>query len=170
MSDRSKDYDLSLLQKDAAREALLGKMRGKLANFTPPKVVQEVRRKSATRGKVATWTLRLLTVAMVAGINYLLLDKKDVILAKMGYEGVPALPKPPKTLATDDQALYYAYALYDFAKFRQRFGQAGYYAIDQASTRRKLEELLPKVSAAVQGEISGYAPVGYRAISAGGRP
>lgn len=170
MADRNKEYDLSLLQKDANREAVLSKMRGKLAGVVSPAVVHESRQKARSRGRVVTWSVRILSVAMVAGINYLLLDRKDVLLAKIGYEGVPSLPKAAQSLSVDDQALYYAYALYDIAKFRERFGAAEYYAVDQAATRKRLEELLPRVSLAVQGEISGYAPVGYRAITAGGRP
>lgn len=117
-----------------------------------------------------TWTIRLLSVAMVVGINYLLLDKKDVLLARIGYEGVPSLPKASPRLSTDEQALYYTYALYDYGKFKERFGATEYFAVDQAAIRKRLDELLPRVSLAVQGEISGYAPVGYRAITAGGRP
>lgn len=170
MADRNKEYDLSLLQKDAGREAVLSRMRGKLAGVVSPAVVHESRQRARGRGRALTWTVRILSVAMVVGINYLLLDKKDVLLAKIGYEGVPSLPKASQSLSTDEQALYYAYALYDFGKFRERFGATEYPAVDQAATRKLLDGLLPRVSLAVQGEISGYAPVGYRTITVGGRP
>jgi hypothetical protein len=170
MADRNKEYDLSLLQKDAAREAVLSKMKGRLAGVVAPAVVHATRKKARDRGQALTWTVRILSVAMVAGINYLLLDKKDVLLAKIGFEGVPSLPKPSQNLSVDEQALYYAYALYDIGKFRKHFHAVGYPGVDQAGARRRLEELLPRVSLAVQGEISAYAPVGYRAITAGGRP
>lgn len=165
MNERSKDFDLSLLQRDPGREALLSKMRGKLAGFTPPASVQ-VRSKAVTRRKTMAWAARVLILAALVAGNYLLLDKKHVILAKMGYEGVPSLPKPGGSMSLDERALYYTYALYDISKLRQRFGVDGYFAIDQRQARMNLEELLPQVEPATLGEISGYAPVAFKSISA----
>lgn len=171
MAERQKEYELSLLQKDPAREAVLSKMRGKLAGFAPPPAVAAPRhRASLPKAVVGKWALRIMMVALIAAVNWLLIDRKDALLAKMGYEGVPALPKPSGGLTLDERALYYAYALYDISKFRQRFGLTGFYAIDQAIARKKLEDLLPLVSAATLGEISGYAPVGFHKRTAGGRP
>lgn len=172
MAGTHKEYELSLLQREPDREKLLGRMRGKLANFTPPPEPAgpsfAVRRRM--RKQAWTWVVRIALVAMIAAVNWLLMDRKDQILSKMGYEGVPGLPEPAGNLSADEQALYYAYALYDFAKFKARFGAAGYPAVDQAATRRLLEDLMPQVSNAVLGEISGYAPVGFRQARAGGRP
>lgn len=170
MADSNKAYDLSLLQTNAARDAMLNRMRGKLAGVAAPAAVNETRHRARRRSRAFTWTVRIACVAMVAGINYLLLDKQDAILATIGYAGVPSLPEPSRSLSPDDQALYYAYALYDIGKLRSRFGVTEYYAVDQAGARRKLEDLLPRVSLPVQGEISAYAPVGYRAIAAEARP
>lgn len=167
MNERSKDFDLSLLQKDPGREALLSKMRGKLAGFAPPPSV-EIRSKAVTKRKTYAWAARILILAALVAGNYLLLDKKHVILAKMGYEGVPSLPKPRGSMSLDERALYYTYALYDISKLRQRFGIDGYYAIDEKSAKKKLEELLPKISSATLGEISGYAPVAFRSVSTAG--
>lgn len=167
MAERPKEYDLSLLQRDPHREARLGKMRVKLAGFAPPPA-PEVRRRAAGRGKAATWAARAGILALVVAANYLLIGKKEVLLAHMGYEGVPSLPKPSAALSADDRALYYTYALYDIAKLRTRFGVQGHYAIDQRTARARLDDLLPKVSMPVLGEISGYAPVGFKSVSSGG--
>lgn len=171
MAERTKEYELSLLQKDPAREAKLARMRGKLATFVPPAPETGSRPRSpVSRAVIGKWALRVAMVALIAAINWLLIDRKDVLLAKMGYEGVPALPKPSGNLTLDERALYYAYALYDIAKFRQRFGLTGFYAIDQSIAKKKLEDLLPLVSAATVSEISGYAPVGFHKRAPGGRP
>lgn len=170
MNQPSKDFDLSLLQRDPGREALLSKMRGKLAGFAPPASV-EVRSKAVSKQKAHAWVGRILILAVLVAGNYLLLDKKHVILAKMGYESVPSLPKPRGSMSLDEQALYYTYALYDITKLRQHFGVNGYFAIDERQARTKLDELLPKVEPATLGEISGYAPVAFKSISAtGSRP
>jgi hypothetical protein len=88
----------------------------------------------------------------------------------LGLESVPALPVPQTTLSADDQALYWTYAMYDIGKLRERFGVSGYYAINQTSARRSLENLLPDVSPAVLGEISAYTSVAFKTVKMGGRP
>jgi hypothetical protein len=105
---------------------------------------------------------------LIAGANWLLVDRKDALMAKVGISGIPSLPDPVRSLGADDKALYYAYALYDFAKFRSRFGIDEHYAIDQAAARKRLQELVPKISTATLGEISRYAPIGYMSVTAGG--
>ena len=167
MTVRSKEFDLSLLQRDPGRDAMLTKMRGKLAGFAQPPV-EEVRSKAVSKRRNYAWAGRIaLLAALVAG-NYLLIDNQHVLLAKMGYEGVPSLPKPSRTLTLDERALYYTYALYDINKFRQQFGMDGAFAIDQKQVRSKLDDLLPKVTPATLGMISAYTPVGFKSISEAG--
>jgi hypothetical protein len=166
MANRSNAFDHSLLQRDPNRDAMLSKMRGKLAASAAP-LAAEVRRKEVARREKWTWTVRIATALALVAINFLVLEKKDVILAKMGYEGVPSLPRPASALDADEQALYYVYALYDYGKLKQRFQVDGYFAIDQASARRALEELMPRVSPATLGEISKYTPVAFKSVSAG---
>lgn len=183
MAGRSKEFDVSLIQRDPGREvrdreAMLSKMRGKLAGFAPsrqPAPAQAPRhvrlengfRSPAPRGRAgrgAVWAGLLL---LVAAVNWLLVDRKDTIMAKVGFSGIPSLPEPRRGLGADEKALYYAYALYDFAKFRDRYQVTEHYVIDQASARRSLQELIPKVSTATLGEISKYAPMGYMSVTAG---
>lgn len=167
MANRNNAFDHSLLQRDPNREAMLSKMRGKLAASSAPPAA--VRRKEAARREKWTWTVRIAAAAALVAINFLVLEKKDVILASMGYEGVPALPRPASGFGDDERALYYVYALYDYGKLKERFKVDGYYAIDQASARRALEELMPRLSPAAMGEISKYTPVAFKSVNAGAR-
>lgn len=172
MPGRQKEYELSLLQREPSREKILDKMRGKLATFSPSDIQAgpSARIRRDRRKQAWTWAIRISLVGMIAAVNWLLIDRKDQILATMGYEGVPALPRPAGNLSTDERALYYTYALYDYEKFKTRFGISGYFAVDQATARKRLDDLLPSVSTPILGEISGYAPVGFRSASAGGKP
>lgn len=184
MAERSKEFDVSLIQRDPAREARdreakLSRMRGKLAGFAPPRHPaaaaqgpRQVRLDTETRlpaprgraGRGAVWAGILL---MVAAVNWLLIDRKDTLMSKVGFSGIPSLPEPKRGLGADEKALYYAYALYDFTKFRERFQVAEHYAVDQATARSRLQELIPKVSNATLGEISKYSPMGYMSVTAG---
>jgi hypothetical protein len=163
MANRRNDFDHSLLQRDPGREAMLCKMRGTLAGTAAPSP-HEVRRRGQARGEKWTWVVRIGAALGLVAINFLVLEKKDVLLASMGYEGVPSLPKPGSSLSQDEQALYYTYALYYYGKLRENFKIDGFYAIDQASARAKLDELMPKVSSATLSEISRYTPVAFRTV------
>jgi hypothetical protein len=169
MSGRPKEFDLSLMQRDPAREQMLSKMRGKLASAPPvPPEGPAQASGRVKRGSGWTWTVRVAMVALIAAINWLLIDRKDVILSTIGMQGIPSLPKASLTYTPDEKALYYTYALFDYRKFQERFGTNEYYAINPADARKRLEELLPRVSTATLGEISGYTPVAFKSVSAGG--
>lgn len=167
VADYSKGSGMSLIQTHPAKEAMLAKMREKLASNPAPGTVREKHGRSRRRKLAATWSFRIGLVLLVIGTNYLLIGHKEAIIARLGLEAVPSLPKPVATLGTDEQALYWTYALYDFNKFRATFGVDGHFAINQAEARRKLEELLPDVSTATLGEISAYAPVAYKTVKMG---
>lgn len=150
---------------------MLNKMRGKLAAFAPPRQTaaeqgpRQVRRRRHGRLPVWVWAG---IVLLVAAVNWFLIDRKETLLAHVGVSGIPALPDPSRGLGVDEKALYYAYALYDFGKLREKFQVSQHFAIDQAKARQRLQELVPKVSTATLGEISKYAPMGYMAVKAGG--
>lgn len=170
MGNRPKEFDLNLIQRDPAREAMLGKMRSKLATFTPAAAPAARPRGPGRRGAALRWGVRVALLGAVVACNWLAFDQKDVIVRKMAKKAVPSLAAPSPTLSADAQALYWTYALYDIAKFRQAHPVAGYPAIDQAVARKRIEELLPEVSSATLGEISKYMPVGFHSVSAGGKP
>lgn len=167
MAEASKNRGMSLIQHDPSREALLSKMREKLASTPNASAILEKRGRTQRRGNTVTWGYRIGLLALVVAANYLFFGQKNTIIARLGMESVPRLPSPAATLSDDDQALYWTYALYDIGKFRSRFGVDGYYAIDQNRARTGLQELLPLVSPAVLGEISSYGPVAFRYVKAG---
>jgi hypothetical protein len=178
MSERTKEYGHSLLQRDPNREQMLAKMRGKLATTSATAAAAAVAAaqsgpmaapRKVRRGQGWTWAMRVTMVALIAAINWLLIERKDTILASVGLQGIPSLPKAGITLSVDEKALYYTYAMFDYRKFQARFGTGEYYAVDPNDAHRRLEDLLPKVSPAVLGEISGYTPVAFKSVSAGGR-
>jgi hypothetical protein len=167
MSKHTKDTGLALLQKNPSRDAFLEKMRSKLA--TTPSMGAEiaVRKREVRNRKAASWTLRGTLLLAFIAINYFFLGDKTALAAKLGFESVPSLPAPQAQMSADDQALYWTYAMYDFGKFKQRFGVSGFYAIDQGRARKNLESLLPEVSSAVLGEISAYRSVAFHSVKPG---
>jgi hypothetical protein len=167
VADFSKERGMSLIQHNQPREAMLAKMREKLASTPAPGKEMEKRGRSRRRKQAATWAYRIGLVLLVIGANYLLIGHKETIIARLGLEAVPGLPKPAANLDADQQALYWTYALYDFKKFRSTFGVDGHFAINQIEARRKLEDLLPMVTPATLGEISAYAPVAFKTVKEG---
>lgn len=184
MAERPKEFDVSLIQRDPARdardrEAMLSKMRGKLAGFAPPRPAameqapRQVRRQGGilslpARGRPGRWGVWVGLALLAAAANWLLIERKDTLMAKVGISGIPSLPEPGRALGADDKALYYAYALYDFAKLRERFQVTQHFVIDQAKARKRLQDLVPQISTATLGEISRYAPIGYMSVTTGG--
>lgn len=168
MAVTRKDYGSNLIQSNPTREALLEKMRDKLARNVPMAKVREVQKKDVRKKTAGKWSLRIVVCLLVVAVNFLYFGKKETILAHLGYQSVPSLPRPNSSLTIDEQALYWTYALYDIQKLRSHFDISGYYAINQVGAKRNLEDLLPKVSTSVLGEISTYAPVAFRSIGGGG--
>jgi hypothetical protein len=158
---------LSLLQNNPSREAMLEKMRNKLASKPSTAQIQIERKRDQRRSAATTWTIRALVLLALAAVNYLFIGNGDLIASKLRKPAVPRLPVPALTASADEQALYYAYALYDYPKLEERFKIKGFYAVDQNDARRKLEALLPEVSPQTLGTISGYTPVAFKSAGAG---
>lgn len=167
MQNRSKEYDLSLLQPNPGRDAKLEKMRSKLAGFSPQTLPSPVPRSKWKRSAKA-WLVRVLVVAAIIACNWLAFDRKDVLIAKVSPKAIPVLAEPAETLTPDEQALYWTYALYDLGKLKRHFPVVGYPAIDRNLATSRIEELLPLVKPKTLGEISGYMPVAFRSVSSGG--
>ena len=171
MSNASKQNGLYLLQRDPARDALLLKMREKLAGVASPVASDvSIKRKEIQAKKVFAWGWKTTLAALLVATNILLVGQKDRVMAKLGYQGVPPLPQPRTALTIDDQALYWTYALYDFQKLKTRFRVNGHYAVNPAEARKRLQDLLPKVSLTTLGTISQYGPVAFRNTLEGTRP
>jgi hypothetical protein len=153
---------LSLLQTNPSREVMLEKMRNKLASKPSSAQVQIEHKRDKGRRAATTWTIRALVLLALAAVNYLLIGNGELIAAKLSKPAVPRLPAPALTASADERALYYAYALYDSPKLKERYGVSGFYAVDQADAKRKLEALLPEISPRALGTISGYTPVAFK--------
>jgi hypothetical protein len=155
---------LSLLQTNPSREAMLEKMRNKLASKPSSAQVKTEYKRDVRRQAATTWTIRALVLLALAAVNYLLIGNGELIASKLRKPAVPRLPAPALTYSADERALYYAYALYDYPKLKERYGVAGFVAVDQADAKRKLEALLPEVSPQTLGTISGYTPVAFKSV------
>ena len=160
MAKENKGYDLSLLQKDPSREALLNKMREKLAGTSVDLQQKQQRLKQVRDRRSRAWIWKFSLAALLIAANVLFYTQKERLIGRLGFEGVPALPRPKASLSPDTQALYWAYALYDFGKLQSRFGVANHFAINAVAARKALQELHPRVSMATLGEISAYGPIG----------
>lgn len=162
MAKLTRDTGLNLIQNNASRELMLEKMRGKLAATPGTAVIESARKREVRRKATATWTVRGLVLLALCAVNYLIIGNREVIAAKLHKPAVARLPLPAENLSTDDQALYYVYALYDYAKLKERYGVNGFFAIDQADAKRRLEAMLPQVSPRTLGTISAYMPVAFK--------
>jgi hypothetical protein len=166
MNKPSRDSGLTLMQSNPPRELLLAKMRGKLATTPAAAQVAMERKRNGRRSATASWTMRGIALIALCALNYFIIGNRDVIEAKLHKPAIPTLPYPSESASTDQQALYYVYALYDYPKLKELYGVSGFYAVNQADAKRRLEELLPRVSTRTLGEISRYMPVAFKSVSA----
>lgn len=165
MNKAPRDTGLSLLQHDPSRELLLEKMRSKLATTPAASVAVTERKREVRQRSGQTWIVRGLILAGIIGINYFAIGNKDAIVAKISKRSVASLPNPVGDYSTDEQALYYVYALYDYPRLKEVYQVTGFFAVDQKEARRQLDDLLPDVSPKALGEISRYMPVAFKTVS-----
>jgi len=151
------------MQSHPSREILLEKMRSKLATTPGATLVANERNREVRKRATASWTMRAIALIALCALNYFIIGNRDAIAAKLHKPSVPRMPAAGQTLSADDQALYYVYALYDYPLWQKKFGQTGFFAVDQGLVRRKLDEVLPQVSPRTLGEISRYMPVAFKA-------
>ena len=134
---------VSLLQQNPARDAMLQKMRSKLATTPSQAVVVETQKREVRRSSTATWTVRGIALLGLVAVNYFILGNREAIAAKIRKPAVPVLEAPSEAMTPDDQAMYYALALYDWPRFQHDFNVEGFVAVDANDAKRKLQELLP---------------------------
>lgn len=170
MAKAIRDTGLTLLQSNPSRELLLEKMRGKLATTPTTVHVETERKRDVRRRTTASWTIRALALLGLCALNYFIIGNRDVIAAKLRAPAVPRLPTVSESLTPDQQALYYAYALFDYPKLQEQYKVSGFYAVNQADAKKRLQALLPQVSNRALGEISRYIPVAFKSADAGVSP
>lgn len=152
-----RDFHLGLLQRSPARGAGESGLRA-----GPPEARGDRARKAAVRVRSAS-RLGILAAFLALSLSLWIADGKDALLARLGYRSVAPLPEPSAGFSLDDQARYWTYALYDFDALKRRYHVSGYFAIDGARARGRLDDLLPHVSTGVMGEISGYTSIAFHA-------
>lgn len=158
MSRIFKDLHLGLLQRAPVRDS------GEPSPLRRPADPLEARAGgAASRSRAGSKLGVALTLLAIPSLLWVARGK-EALLVRMGYESVAPLPEPSAALSLDDQALYWTFALYDFAALERRYQVRGYFAIDGERARKRLDRLLPHVSPGVIGEISGFTHVAFHAV------
>ncbi|MBW8889374.1 MAG: hypothetical protein JF616_16585 [Fibrobacteres bacterium] len=165
MAKPSRDTGLTLMQSNPPRELLLEKMRGKLATTRSKAQVATEHNREVRKRTTASWTLRAIALIALCALNYFIIGNHDMIAAKLHKPAIPTLPSPAESATPDQQALYYVYALFDYPKLNERYGVSGFYAVNQADAKRRIEALLPQVSDRALGEISRYMPIAFKTVN-----
>jgi hypothetical protein len=154
-----RQFDLSLLARDPGREAMLEKMRGKLASPSRAVLAREEKARKAVRMSRFSWGWRIGLVVLFLTANAALVGFKDEIKVAIKKQRTAPRLVEPKALSVNDQALYWAYALYDFNRLKATFGAPDHAVIDAAAAKRNLEAVLPKVDAHTRVAIMKYRPL-----------
>ena len=152
-----RDFSHGLLAAPDARQAMLEKMRGKLAAPSQASLALAEKRKRASRGEAYAWAFRIALVLVFIAGNVALFGFREEITTVVKVRRAPSVANP-KSLPLNDQALYWTYALYDFDRLRSRFGAPANAVVDAASAKRNLDELMPKVDEKTRFMIRKYLP------------
>lgn len=147
-----------LFQSSGEGRRTLAKMRGKLASSgslsaaNPASVAHKERHPIRYMHRAVA----AVAVLLLAGLNYALIAHPDRILSVLGSASAPARElAPPAAFSLDDQARYWAYALYDMPGLRMRFGGSGGAALNSVKAKDSLERLLAgELGDAVRNEIT----------------
>lgn len=155
---------LSLIQAGESREAMLVKMRGKLAGMPGPAPIAGAKR--ASRNKPSfNWRWGFYAAALLGLCNYAYLSQEESATAPARESKAEVLLHPRAGMGPDEQALYWAYALYDFDKLVSQFGVAGNTIVDTGLASANLNALLPQVDDRTRFIIRRYS-----GEAAGSRP
>lgn len=155
-----KEFKVSLLSGEAAnRNAVLERMRSKLAGQSADLLVQEENRRKVVLKKRFAWSWRTGLAALFLAANAVLVFKyapeaDSIVKAARKAPGL----SPSKSLSIDDQALYWTYALYDFGRLVKQFGAPAKAVVPAREAKAELARLLPKVGARTRFAIEQYLP------------
>ena len=137
---------LSLIQPNDGRELLLEKMREKLAGSSMVHLAAAEKRRVAVRKSTLSWGWKIGIASVVALINVIwIVSRSDDTSIKTAAKHARTLPAPLAVWSLEDQAYYWAYALYDYGQLQSRFNIPGHTVINAKVARTGLDELLPKV-------------------------
>ncbi|MEO6095058.1 MAG: hypothetical protein ABIW76_05070 [Fibrobacteria bacterium] len=153
--DYIRNTGLSLIQpNDSGREFLLEKMRGKLAGSSMAHMEAAEKRRVAVRKHTMSWAWRIGVTAALALVNIVWIgSREEAPLKLMAKNHARKLPVPTAAMDVNQQALYWAYALYDFAELKVHFKVPDRAIVNTAMARERLALLLPKLDAPTRATI-----------------
>ena len=154
----NRNNGLSLIQPNDGREFLLEKMRGKLAGTSVAHLEAAEKRRVKARKTAMDWTWRIALAAAIVLGNIVYMASRPDAPAKAPEKKAAKLAAPKAALSVNEQALYWAYALYDFDQLKSRYGVSPYAIVDGGIARARLEELLPKADAPTRFMIERMIP------------
>ena len=140
--DMSDENESNLVQRREDRRTLQ-KMRSKLATSgTVGKKIEPARTIQPGKRGMRIWPFAIGAAGLLIALNFGL-SNQEALLKAVGVEAETRnQPKPPPGLAPDDQARFWAYAIYDLPKLRARFSVPRGAVLDKKSARTQLEILL----------------------------
>ncbi|HKP96566.1 MAG TPA: hypothetical protein VJ385_12480 [Fibrobacteria bacterium] len=144
----------NLVQRREDRRTL-EKMRRKLATSGHMGKNDVAKLKSNPKRGVRVWPFAIAAAVVLLGLNFALRTQQERIAGALGAENVGKAPlTPPANASPDEQALFWAYAVYDVPKLKARFRIPKGAVIDQAAARKNLDILLAEnLGATVRNEI-----------------
>jgi hypothetical protein len=149
---------MSLMQPNDGRDAMLEKMRGKLAGSSEVHIQAKAQRRIRARKSTFGWAWRIAIVGALAAGNAIWISNRPEGAIIASHRRAPRLPPPAENLSVNEKALYWAYALYDFDQLKAKYGVGKAVVVDARLAASNLQDLLPKVDAKTRFLIERYLP------------
>ena len=158
----SRNAGMSLIQVHDGRQLMLEKMRGKLAGASQFQTESIERRRVTARKSMLGWSWRIGILAVIAAGNIMWMSSRTEMKRMVAPKHAPTLAPPAAALNANEQALYWAYALYDFDKLCSKFNVPKGVVIDSRIAAANLRGLFPKADAQTRFAIERYLPTPKR--------
>lgn len=145
-----------LFQSSDAQQAMIAKMRTRLAGGSEMDVVIQNHKKQRAQKNLFGWFFKGGIVAIVILINMVYLEQKGNAPLMESVKRVPKLEMPKQNLSLDERALFWTYALYDYQSLQTQFKIKQNVVINAHQAQVELENLLPKISSNTRIKIQQY--------------
>lgn len=155
-ADNRNDFNFSLIQRQEQRQAVLEKMRGKLAGRSQDVIQASERKRASARGNASAWGWKIALAAVLIAGAMVLKPGKTNKAVQAPANSTLVLAGPSARMGLNDQALYWTYALYDFDRLKVSYGIPKNAIVDAGLASEKLRALRPKVDARTRFIIDGY--------------
>jgi hypothetical protein len=126
------------------RQIKLQRTRDKLAGNSEKEAQIQKRREEAGRQMAWSRAWRLLAMAAIIALTWAAFTLRDEWTFSAPEKRLPVLSAPVAQMGTDQELLYWTYALYDVKKLRSEFGLPRKTLIDADRAKSRIRELLPK--------------------------